>query len=169
MPKRRILFVCHGNICRSPTAEAVFLARAHRQGQAPFFEVDSAGVSGIHAGESADPRSRKVAADHGYEIRSTARAVTPTDFDRFDQIFAMDDDNLRALLDMAPNAAKSKISRLRDLDPEGPGDVPDPYYGGHTGFLEVIEISERCIDVLLGQSGETSSRSAPPRTDDGDR
>jgi protein-tyrosine phosphatase len=148
----RVLFVCLGNICRSPAAEAAFLHVVQQAGREAEFVVDSAGTGAWHAGDCADPRMCQAAARRGIEIHGVARQVTRDDFDRFDWIFAMDTGNLQALRRMAPAAHQGKIRLFRDLDPEGAGeDVPDPYYGGAAGFEEVVDIVMRTARALLDE------------------
>ncbi len=140
----RILFVCLGNICRSPAAEAVFAALAAEAGRAHDLAVDSAGTGNWHAGEQADARMRQAARARGVAITSIARQVTHADFERFDLILGMDASNVSALHRLAPAIHRSKIRLFRELDPEAPGeDVPDPYYGGADGFEEVLDIVTR--------------------------
>lgn len=146
----RVLFVCLGNICRSPAAEAVFLALAAEAGAAGNFDVDSAGTGAWHVGERADSRMRRAARRRGIEITSIARQVTRDDFDQFDVIVAMDGSNVEALERLAPPHHRSKIVRLRDFDPDAPGeDVPDPYYGNADHFDEVLDIVTRAGKGLL--------------------
>jgi low molecular weight protein-tyrosine phosphatase len=142
--RTRVLFVCLGNICRSPAAEAVFEHLAREAGLADAFVIDSAGTGTWHIGEPADARMCAAAARRGIAIRSIARQVTAEDFDRFDHVIAMDAANRRALRALAPAAHRQKIHLLRDRDPDSPGDdVPDPYYGDATGFDEVLDIVTR--------------------------
>jgi protein-tyrosine phosphatase len=146
----RVLFVCLGNICRSPAAEAAFLHALQHAGREHEFLVDSAGTGAWHVGERADARMRQAGAQRGIEIRSLARQVTRDDFEQFDWIFAMDASNLQALHRMAPAAHRGKIRLFRDLDPDGAGqDVPDPYYGEADGFDEVLDIVTRTARALL--------------------
>ena len=146
----RVLFVCLGNICRSPLAEGVFLHLVREAGLADRFEVDSAGTGSWHIGERPDARSVAVARRHGVELPSRARQVTPSDLDHFDHVIAMDRENLRDLKLMARPGAKARIRLLRDHDPEGDGaDVPDPYYGGPAGFDLVYEMVHRSCAALL--------------------
>jgi len=148
----RVLFVCLGNICRSPAAEAVFLHFVAEAGREREFIVDSAGTGGWHAGERADARMRQAAERRGIEIRSVARQVTRTDFEDFDWILAMDASNLETLHRMAPAARRPKVRLFRDLDPDGRGqDVPDPYYGDMNGFDEVLDIVTRTARALLAE------------------
>ena len=149
----RILFVCMGNICRSPLAEGVFNHLAAQAGRAAEFEVDSCGTGGWHAGDPPDPRSRAVARKHGITLKSRARQFQRSDFNNFDLILAMDRDNRADLLSFAnlrpEHAAKVKL--LREYDPEANGhlDVPDPYYGGPDGFEDVYQMIQRSAKRLL--------------------
>jgi len=146
----RVLFVCLGNICRSPAAEAVFASLAAEAGVADAFAVDSAGTGAWHVGEPADSRMRRAASRRGVEITSIARQVTPRDFDAFDLVVAMDGSNLATLSRMAPQAERGKLVLLRDFEPGGRGkDVPDPYYGGSRGFEDVLDIVTRAGKGLL--------------------
>lgn len=148
----RVCFVCLGNICRSPTAEAVFrrLVADARLGQKVV--ADSAGTAAYHVGEQADSRARSAGKQRGYELNGRARQFTRADFDRFDYVLAMDQDNLRALLKLASaDDARAKVRLLRSFDPTASNgaEVPDPYYGGPRGFDEVIDICERACRGLL--------------------
>ncbi|MEK7787290.1 MAG: low molecular weight protein-tyrosine-phosphatase [Chloroflexota bacterium] len=149
----RILFVCMGNICRSPVAEVVFNHLAAQAGRAGEFEVDSAGTGGWHEGELPDPRSRAVARKHGLTLNRRARQIERADFNRFDLIVAMDRDNLsdlRSFSSLTPEQ-RAKIKLLREFDPKADGylDVPDPYYGGPDGFERMYEMIERSARELL--------------------
>jgi len=148
-----LLFVCLGNICRSPLAEGVFLHLVQEAGLASSFDADSAGTGGWHAGESPDPRSIEVARRHGIELRGPARKVRREDFDRFALILAMDRENHGDLRRLRPAAAtRGEIALLREFDPEAGADldVPDPYYGGLSGFDRVFEMVHRaCTGLLL--------------------
>jgi len=148
----RILFVCLGNICRSPTAEGVMRAMIDRAGLTGAIEIDSAGTGAWHVGEPADDRARAAAARRGFELTSLARQVTRADFARFDYLVAMDEENLRALERLAPDkAARGKVRLLRSFDPSAPrgAAVPDPYYGGDDGFEEVLDICEAACRGLV--------------------
>jgi protein-tyrosine phosphatase len=151
-PPIRVLFVCLGNICRSPAAEAAFLHLVAEAGRGREFVVDSAGTGAWHLGEPADARMRQAARRRGIEIRSIARQVTPTDFEDFDWILAMDAHNVETLQRMAPAARHARVRLFRDLDPDGRGeDVPDPYYGDLDGFDDVLDIVTRTARALLAE------------------
>jgi protein-tyrosine phosphatase len=147
----RVLFVCLGNICRSPTAEAVLRALAAREAPELGLEVDSAGTAGYHVGEPPDPRTRQAAARRGYDLSTLrARIVEPRDFERFDLILAMDRENLQVLQRRAPAAAHERLHLLLEFAPRGEAeDVPDPYYGGANGFEEVLDLVEAATRGLL--------------------
>jgi protein-tyrosine phosphatase len=154
----RVLFVCLGNICRSPAAEAAFRHVASEAGRADVFEVDSAGTGAWHIGEKADLRMRQAGRRRGIEVTSVARQVADDDFARFDHIFAMDRSNLAALIRQAPAEHRSKIRLFRELDPDGPGeDVPDPYYGDPQDFDEVLDIVTRTARALLDELRDPST------------
>ena len=158
MPKpTRVLFVCLGNICRSPAAETVFASIVTEAGAADDFAVDSAGTGAWHVGEPADARMREAARRRGLSITSIARQVSRDDFERFDLIVAMDSDNASALRRLAPAGGASKVVLFRDYDPDAPGeDVPDPYYGGPAGFDEVLDIVTRAGRGLLAELTQKS-------------
>lgn len=146
----RVLFVCLGNICRSPAAEAAFQHAAAEAGLASEFVIDSAGTGAWHVGEPADARMREAGRRRGIDVTSRARQVSDADFSTFDHILAMDLTNLRTLRRQAPAEHRSKIRLFRDLDPHGAGeDVPDPYYGDDTEFDEVLDIVTRTARALL--------------------
>jgi protein-tyrosine phosphatase len=146
----RICFVCLGNICRSPTAEAVMRALANQAGTS--VELDSAGTGGWHVGELADPRAVAAAARRGYAIEHRARQFVADDFARFDLVLAMDQQNLTDLQALARRATPvPRIALFRSYDPTVPNgaDVPDPYTGGAAGFDHVLDICERTCRALL--------------------
>ncbi len=150
----RILFVCLGNIIRSPLAEALFKKMARERGVAHKYEVDSAGLGPWHVGEPADPRMRRVAARHGVTYdEHRARLFRTTDLDDFDLILVMDRDNWARILGMAAHRPehRAKIRFLREFDPEGgpEAEVPDPYYDGLEDFERVYRIIERSVAGLL--------------------
>jgi protein-tyrosine phosphatase len=147
----RVLFVCLGNICRSPTAEAVFRALAAGEARDLVIEADSAGTAGYHVGAPPDERSQAAARRRGYDMsRRRARIVEPQDFERFDLLLAMDRDNLAVLRSRAPAARHERLRLFLDFAPElGTLEVPDPYYGGANGFEEVLDLVEAAARGLL--------------------
>ena len=148
----RICFVCLGNICRSPTAEAAMRALVERERLTEEVEVDSAGTGAWHVGEPPDRRSREAAKRRGLRVGGRARKIVVEDFHRFDFLIAMDRSNRADLERLAPNAESSaKIELLRSFDPDAPADaeVPDPYYGDGDGFERVLDICEAaCLGLL---------------------
>ncbi|MDE2974158.1 MAG: low molecular weight phosphotyrosine protein phosphatase [Gemmatimonadota bacterium] len=149
-----VLFVCLGNICRSPLAEGIFAALAKERGLEGEFRVDSAGTAAYHSGEPADSRSAAVAAAHGVRLTGVARQVAPRDFERFDVVVAMDRSNRRSLerLRRRVRGGPAEIVMMRDYDPGARDpDVPDPYYGGSAGFERVFRILERACTGLLDE------------------
>jgi protein-tyrosine phosphatase len=148
----RILFVCLGNICRSPLAEGVFQNLVDARGLTTHYRIDSAGTGGWHVGASPDERSIAVAKKNGVALTSRARQVEPSDFDDFDHIVAMDRQNLLDLRALGLSAAggAARLYLLREFDPE-PGDrqVPDPYYDAVDGFDRVYEMVRRSCEGLL--------------------
>jgi protein-tyrosine phosphatase len=149
---KRILFVCLGNIVRSPLAEGLFRSQAEKAGLNGKYEVDSAGTGGWHVGEPPDPRMQRVAARRGLVYTHRGRQFHPADFERFDLILAMDRDNEADLLAMARLPGhRQKVRLLRAYDPEGgpKAQVPDPYYGGIDGFEEVYSVVERSVKGLI--------------------
>jgi protein-tyrosine phosphatase len=163
----RVLFVCTGNICRSPLAEAVFKDLVRKRGMGPPYEVDSAGTHGWHEGEPADARTIRVGTRHGLDVDSTARALRDEDFERFDVLVAMDRGHLREMRSRCPRPLRRKLLLMPDYDPLGEiQDVPDPYYGGAEGFEEVYRILDRCcrglLDALESEDLEAMNRPIPP-------
>lgn len=148
--RHRILFVCMGNICRSPIAENVFRHKARERGVEHLFEIDSAGTGGWHSGEPPDPRARRVAAAHGVNMTGTARRITAEDFKRFDLLLCMDRENYDEVIDMGAPLEKTRL--LMECDPKsGCRDVPDPYYGGSDGFETVYRLVDSACDALLDE------------------
>ncbi len=148
----RILFVCLGNIVRSPLAEHLFRHLAAERGLGHRFQAGSAGTSGYHVGERPDPRMRRTAARHGLKYDGSARQVHAEDLDDYDLIIAMDHSNFNTLRAMADSPEQeAKLRMLRQFDPHGgpAHDVPDPYYGGLEGFESTYRIVERSIRGLL--------------------
>lgn len=147
----RVLFVCLGNICRSPTAEGVFRALAEREGLAGRIEVDSAGVGSWHVGSPPDRRAQRAARRRGIDLSGQrARQAEAQDFRRFDYVVAMDPANRRELERLCPPGEEHRLHLLMDFAPElGRRDVPDPYYGGAGGFEAVLDMIERASQGLL--------------------
>jgi protein-tyrosine phosphatase len=146
----RILFVCLGNICRSPTAEGVMRGLVAEAGLDGEIDVESAGTGDWHLGDPPDPRSVAAAAERGVELGGAARQVGDSDFQAFDLLVAMDRSNRDALLRLAPHEeARERVRLLRAFEDGVEHDVPDPYYGGAEGFAEVVEIVERNCRALL--------------------
>ena len=149
--KVRLLFVCLGNICRSPSAEAVMKRLVKDAGLGDRIEIDSAGIAGYHEGDRADSRMRAHAARRGYKLDSVSRPVCTDDFYDFDLIIGMDDRNIDALKEKAPDVeTERKIGRMTDYCRVKVVDyVPDPYYGGAQGFENVLDILEDACGGLL--------------------
>ena len=150
----RLLFVCLGNICRSPTAEGVMRHLLVAEGLADAVVLDSAGTGDWHVGNAPDRRSAGAAAERGIELTGCARQVMPDDFEAFDLILAMDRSNHDDLHALAPDDdARDRIRLLREYDPDavaaGELEVPDPYYGGTDGFDHVLDVVTRACEGLL--------------------
>ena len=149
--RQRVLMVCMGNICRSPTAEGVLRRKLEQAGLHAAVEVDSAGTHGWHEGAPPDPRSQEHASRRGYDLsRLRARPVRDADFDSFDLILAMDRDNLSALKDDCPGPHLQKLRLLMEFAPVGLGSVvPDPYYGTSRDFDRVLDLVEAACDGVV--------------------
>lgn len=146
----RVLFVCLGNICRSPTAEAVFRHKLDRSDLAPIVQCDSAGTAGYHAGEAPDHRAADAARARGYDMsRLRARQVRDDDFETFDLILAMDHNNLVDLRRRADRRFHDKLKLFLEFAAEPEQEVPDPYYGGRDGFDRVLDLVESASDGLM--------------------
>jgi protein-tyrosine phosphatase len=146
---KSVLFICMGNICRSPTAEGIFRKLVSEAGRDAEFSVDSAGTIGYHSGERADRRMRAAAAGRGYELDSLARKIVPADLDRFDWIVTMDEDNFREVNALNPEAHAQVVRMCDYCEVHDVAEVPDPYYGGEEGFQTVIDILEDACGSFL--------------------
>ena len=150
--KVKVCFVCLGNICRSPTAEAVFRKLVAEAGLSSTIGIDSAGTGSWHVGASPDPRSTAEAKKHGVDLKGQARGFLPNDFDDFDYVVAMDKKNRKDLQAMArDDGDRAKIQLLRNFGEDSPqdDDVPDPYFGEGDGFRNVFEICKEGSAQLL--------------------
>jgi protein-tyrosine phosphatase len=147
----RVLFVCLGNICRSPTAEGVFRAVLAREAPDLEVDVDSAGTAAYHVGEPPDPRTQSAARVRGYELSALrARVVEPADFERFDLILAMDEENAETLRRRAPRDKRNRVKLFLEFaDGVDETEVPDPYYGGARGFEHVLDLVEAASRGLV--------------------
>lgn len=146
----RVLFVCLGNICRSPTAEGVFRRLLEEHGLDDRVQVDSCGISNWHLGKAPDPRTREAAARRGIDLSTLqARQLADADFHRFDYLLAMDHDNLAAMRSRAPQNVAGHLGLFLDFAGLEDRAVPDPYYGGGQGFEEVLDLVETASRGLL--------------------
>jgi protein-tyrosine phosphatase len=163
--KYRILFVCMGNICRSPAAEGIVRSMAAKAGLSPFLEVDSAGTHAHDEGVKPDPRMRKAAAKRAYNLDGLrARRIVKDDFFRFDWILAMDRQNLDHLQRKCPAGLDDKLGLFIDFAQTGEEDIPDPYYGSAEGFERVLDLCEAAgrglIDTVASLVGNEKEKSA---------
>ena len=151
LKRKRVLFVCLGNICRSPTAEGVLRHLAAKEAPGLALDIDSAGTADYHIGAAPDPRSQRAALKRGIDISGLqARQVAADDFARFDLILAMDAENLRELRAMQPRDSRAAVKRFLDYAPDlGLRDVPDPYYGDAAAFEEVLDLTTAASRGLL--------------------
>jgi protein-tyrosine phosphatase len=161
MRKFSVLFVCMGNICRSPTAEGVFRKLAADRAPHADLEIDSAGTHDYHVGEPPDPRAIAAAARRGIDLRGLrARQVEDVDFERYDLVVAMDRLNREVLLERSSAAYHQRIRLFMEFaDGEGDMDVPDPYYGGPPGFEQVLDLAEEASAGLLAEVLQGQARS----------
>ena len=167
---RRILFVCMGNICRSPTAEGVFRkALAERAPELDVY-VDSAGTHGYHAGQPPDPRACRAAERRGVDLRPLrARQVSSRDFEVFELVLAMDEQNRETLLEICPAEHRSRVRLFLEFAPHlERREVPDPYYGGSTGFEHVLDLVEEAAEGLIEYLRRTPPPPRPPAEGDTD-
>ncbi len=144
-----VLFVCLGNICRSPMAEGICRHKLGLHGLEDQVEVDSAGTSGWHEGEPADPRTLEVLSSHGIRVPLFSRQLRAEDYKRFDLLLAMDHNNLAAMKTRCPTGQEHKLRMMLELT--GGGEVPDPYYGGSGGFERVYQMLDDAMDAWLSQ------------------
>jgi protein-tyrosine phosphatase len=153
MARKKILFVCLGNICRSPLAEAVFKHKVKARGLDHLFEIDSCGTGNYHIGDPPDPRTIANAKKNGVVIEHLGRQLCDDDLAYFDVILAMDNKNLRSILSLrSAEEYLHKVKLMREFDPsEKGGEVPDPYYGGEKNFQDVFEMLDRTADALLDE------------------
>jgi len=147
----RVLFVCLGNICRSPLAEGIFNKKIAARGLTQSFEADSCGTGSYNLGDGPDPRTVRSAFKNKVPLAHTARQLTRSDAKNFDLILAMDEYNYRAILAVADPDEHHKVKMMREYDPLGPGAVPDPYHGGENDFDQVYQILDRSIENLVSQ------------------
>jgi len=150
MKKVNVLFVCLGNICRSPLAEAIFRDKIKRKALDQFIGTDSCGTSNYHIGHSPDPRTIQNAIKNGIAINHRGRQLCAQDLEKFDFILAMDESNFQSILRLkCPLPFAHKVKLMRDFDPVEKGDVPDPYFGGEKGFQEVFKILDRTLSNFI--------------------
>lgn len=146
----KVLFVCLGNICRSPTAEGVFRKIVTEEGLAEHIEIDSAGTHAYHVGEPPDRRAQTAAMRRGVDISGLrGRQATAIDIERFDYVLAMDRENYENLLAICPEGHEYKVRLFMEFAPHRPPDVPDPYFGGVSGFDRVLDLIEEAAAGLL--------------------
>lgn len=159
-PRVRVLFVCMGNICRSPTAQGVFTKLVMDEGLSHLIEIDSAGTHAYHIGEPPDPRARQTAQRRGIDLsRQRARRAIAEDFEAFDYVLAMDEANHRALSELCPPGFETRLSLFMDYAPHREQrEVPDPYYGGTNGFERVFDMVEEAARGLLAAIREKHLR-----------
>jgi len=151
MKKIKVLFVCLGNICRSPTAHGIFREKVEQAGMSAIVEIESAGTSGWHIGEPPDKRTQAAALAKGYDLSDLkGRAFSASDFSYYDYILAMDEENLRSMQQLKPADYSGHLGLFLDFSGQDAyREVPDPYYGGNQGFQTVINLVEEGCSGLL--------------------
>lgn len=158
----RVLFVCLGNICRSPLAEAIFNEKIAKRGLSHRVQADSCGTANYNVGDPPDPRTVESARKNGIRIRHVARQLELSDLENFDQILVMDANNLRNAQVWSRPHTLAKIKRVRAFDPLGEGDIPDPYYGNENDFQKVFEMLDRCLEkfivTLIGEASDGTGK-----------
>ena len=163
MAQKSILFVCLGNICRSPLAEGVFRSVLAERGMEDDFLIDSAGMGDWHAGQAPDHRAIAVASANGLDISAQqARAITERDFERFDLILGMDRKNIRELNEIAPDAFRDKVQLFLDYAGGGAKEVPDPYFGDAAGFAETYRLIRAASEGLADKLAEVRPAGTKP-------
>ena len=166
MQKIGVLFVCHGNICRSPMAEGIFRHLVEEAGWSDRFDIDSAGVSSYHTGESPDPRSITASRKRGIRLEGKARAFGRDDLARFDYVLVMDSENEAGVRSVQANTkGKAEVRRLREFEADANDDldVPDPYYGGARGFDTLHDMLDGACRALLAHIAEKQGWTLSPR------
>lgn len=151
MPEKKfnVLFVCLGNICRSPLAEAIFAKKISDLQLTDHIGTDSCGTGNYHIGDQPDPRTRAVAEKYGIPINHRCRQLTKSDENDFDMVIAMDESNRKNILWKIGESIRPRVWKMRVFDPEGGDDVPDPYHGDHKDFEIVYSMLDRCTDKLI--------------------
>ncbi|HEX6889492.1 MAG TPA: low molecular weight protein-tyrosine-phosphatase [Chryseolinea sp.] len=160
MSRKKVLFVCLGNICRSPLAEAIFKHKVKQKNLEHFFDIDSCGTSNYHIGDIPDTRTFAIAKKHGVEIDHIVRQLTSQDLVEYDYILAMDKNNHENILRLChSDDHKGKVFLMREFDDLGKGEeVPDPYWGKEREFQEVFDILDRSIEKFLEQLAVRNER-----------
>jgi len=154
----KILFVCLGNICRSPLAEAIFNEKVKQRGLDKIHQADSCGTSNYNIGDDPDHRTMKSARENNIPLNHKARQLRKSDIEEFDLILGMDRNNLKHIQELSSDDHVAKIKLMRVYDPHGEGDVPDPYYGSEKDFDKVFEILDRSIETLVNDIVKSQSR-----------
>ncbi|CAG9807186.1 unnamed protein product [Chironomus riparius] len=148
--KKNVLFICLGNICRSPIAEAVFIDIVKKRNLTDKFDIDSAAIGSWHVGKKPDKRALETMSKHNLEYNNKARRITTEDFRKYDYIFGMDDENMSDLDELKPSDGKAKLLLLGEFDPKGERIIRDPYYDNNSdGFEKAYVQSIRCCDAFL--------------------